>query len=152
MQALKILSFLLIFSFWGCDKYQSDIPRITFISNSKSILTQNNQDSTFVKFSFEDGDGDVGNDTTDNIFIRDARNGQIIVRKRIPNFANTTSYKEGELTLVIKSPCCIYPDGSSCYPNSNIPNDKTRLLIQMKDNAGNWSNEISSPEITIDCL
>lgn len=152
MTKLKILPFLLILSFWGCEEYQSEVPQLTFISNSKSILAQNNQDSTFVKFAFEDGDGDIGNDTMDNIFVRDARNGQIIVQERIPNFTNTNSYKEGELTLVIHAPCCIYADGSSCYPNPTAPSNKTRFLIQLRDNAGNWSNEIESPEITIDCL
>lgn len=152
MTKLKILSFLWILSFFGCDKPISDIPTIRFVSNSKSVMVQNGQDSTFVKFEFEDGDGDIGSDMQDNIFIKDARNGQIIAQRRLPNYTTNPIYKKGEITLVIHAPCCIYPNGTACTPNTTVLQNKTKFILQIQDNAGNYSNEISTPEITLDCL
>lgn len=115
-------------------------------------MVQNGQDSTFVKFEFEDGDGDIGSDLQDNIFVKDARNGQIIAQRRLPNYTTNPIYKQGEITLVIHAPCCIYPNGTACTPNPTVLQNKTKFILQIQDNAGNYSNEISTSEITLDCL
>ena len=137
----------------ACDKEVSKIPKIGLINNSKQFMVQNGQDSTYIRFSFEDGDGNLSSDTSDNILVRDGRTVQIIATHRIPPYTGSIgNIHRGEATIVVHSQCCIYPDSTSCNPSTIFPTRTMYYTIQVIDRAGNLSNKIESPTITLDCL
>ncbi len=151
MKPIIILFVMVMFG--GCTKSTSKIPHINFISNSKQFMLQNGQDSTYLKFYFEDGDGDIGSDFDNNVMIKDARTGLILSQHRIPNYTdNTGNYRSGEVTLLLYSACCIYPNNTACISNLAFPTRTMEYIIQIKDEAGNYSNEIKTPKITLDCF
>ncbi|MCP4441376.1 MAG: hypothetical protein GY810_20920 [Aureispira sp.] len=154
---LKIKSFLIftiLISFFSCKKDYSPTPDLEFMEMSKKFMAQNQADSTVLTFSFVDGDGDIGDDATDNIYIRDSRTDGLIGTYRMPNYATTNSdnYRKGTVSIVVKSPCCIYPDSSSCYASTVHPIDTMRFTIQVQDRSGKWSNTIQSDLVQLDCI
>lgn len=117
-------------------------------------MPQGGTDSLYLKFSFKDGDGDIGSDKIDNVFVSDSRTDSIIAAYRIPDYLGSTpnnSSREGEITLVIYSQCCIYSNGSSCQPNTVEPEQTMTYEIQIQDKAGNYSNKIQTSELTLEC-
>ncbi len=125
---------------------------LTFSEISKSFMTQNGADSLFLTFEFEDGNGDLGSDTSENIIVTDPRNGMTLATYKFPDYIiNNNSSRKGSVTLVLYAPCCIYPNGSSCQPSTTYPTNTFRYEIQLQDRAGNWSNVIESTPITLEC-
>ncbi|MGH1339317.1 MAG: hypothetical protein ACRBFS_24575 [Aureispira sp.] len=115
-------------------------------------MTQNGTDSLFLTFEFQDGDGDIGSDTSKNIIVTDARNGLILASYKVPDYLlNNNNSRKGSITLVVYAPCCIYPNGTSCQPSMDYPMDKMRYEIQLCDRAGNCSNIIQSDPVTLEC-
>ncbi|MCH2021100.1 MAG: hypothetical protein MK207_01365 [Saprospiraceae bacterium] len=154
---IKLTSFLLLITivgFFSCDDKNSKIPSIEFVSVSKSYLAQNGADSSYLKFLFTDGDGNIGSDTADNIFVKDSRTGTNIASYKIPNYLgnnSSNSSRSGEVTIIVYSQCCIYPDTTSCYSSTMYPTGIMKYEVQIKDQEGNYSNIIESNEITLDC-
>ncbi len=160
--ALVLFTFIII-SFLGCVKPPefSNIPEIKFISFSKNTIQQgviNPNDSILVTFSFQDGDGDIG-ETNDskvvNVFVNDSRDNDTVYlpfkAPFIPLKGGSNSIS-GEMTLRLNSICCIYPNGEwPCTPNEKYPTNTTFFSIYIKDRAGNKSNVIKTPPITIQC-
>lgn len=155
MKRLFLLSTVLLLSFFwvACKKKYPPTPEIEFLSISKNFLSQNGADSLQIKFSFVDGDGDIGNETTDNVFVYDARTEQLIATYRIPEYTENTkyTYRKGEIALIVYSQCCIYPDSSQCYANSTYPLDSMTYLIKVQDKTGNFSNTIETDIVQLDC-
>jgi len=155
----KILSFLtliLIISLFSCEKNKyPDEPQIEFISQSKDLMKQNGMDSMLIIIGYTDGDGDIGSDSIDNIFLKDKRNEQIIATYRFPNdqVSNPGNYRKGELQLIVYSGCCIYsnPNVADCTPNTNQPTDTMRYIIEIKDRSGKMSNRIESEDLILEC-
>ncbi len=153
----KITSFLFLLTivcFFSCDDKYSSTPSIEFVSISKSYMLQNGADSSYLKFNFTDGDGNIGSDTTDNIFVKDARTGLLIAKYKIPDYLGNNpnnSARTGEITLIVYSQCCIYPDSSACYNSTTFPTRTMKYQIQIQDQAGNYSNIIESSEVTLEC-
>lgn len=140
---------------FSCQDKHSQIPQIEFVSVSQQYMTQGGNDSLYLKFNFTDGNGDIGSDTSDNIFVSDSRTGAIIASYKIPNYLGTNpnnSSRTGEITLVVYSQCCIYPNGSSCQSSTDYPTRTMHYEIKVQDQAGNYSNTIQSDEITLECL
>jgi hypothetical protein len=137
----------------GCSKKPANEPEIKYVGVSKNFMPQNKQDSMILEFSFIDGDGDLGNDSEDAIFVRDSRDNSLVATYQIPQHLQSDKKKcqEGTITLVIYSRCCVYADSSSCYPNGNVGLDSLYYSLQMRDRAGNWSNTIQSELIELDC-
>lgn len=133
-----------------------DEPVIEFMSISKNQMIQGSftEDSIIVAFSFTDGDGDLGDDDSINVFLTDSRDDFIANQYRIPfipeeGAANGIS---GEIFLTVFTTCCTFPDATlPCTPSTAHPRDSLRYLIQIRDRAGNWSNEISTDLIYILC-
>lgn len=144
---------ILFFSITACRKTDPPEPALTYLSISKGFMAQNGQDSLLLTFSFTDGDGDIGNDTEDNIFVTDSRTNQLIASYRIPEVDENSSKngRQGDITLILYSQCCIYPDSSSCYASTVFPTDSMSYKIQVKDKAGNLSNIISTDAVQLDC-
>lgn len=133
-----------------------DEPVIEFLSVSKQEFLQGTfvEDSIIVAFSFTDGDGDLGSEDSINVFLRDSRDNFLANQYRIPfipeeGAANGIS---GEILVTVYSTCCTFPDGTlPCTPSETYPRDSLRYIIQIRDRAGNWSNEITTDLIYVLC-
>lgn len=155
----KILSFFLIAGIlliFSCKKNNyPDEPVLEFKSQSKNTMLQNGQDSMVLTFAYTDGDGDIGNDSIDNIFLLDKRTEQLIASYRFPNDTDAKPgvFRKGELQLIVYSGCCIYNSGTvtACSPNPNQALDTMRYLIEVKDRSGKTSNRIESEDIILEC-
>jgi len=150
---LCILS--LVFS---CVKQEdfSDIPAIEFLGQTKSVLSQGAlmEDSLYVRFSFQDGDGDIGDNDSINVFLTDTRQN-FANSFRIPKLSNNVGKGslEGEVTMLIFTTCCLYDDNSQapCTPSTTQPTDEVIYTIHIRDRAGNMSNTIELAPITLMC-
>ena len=141
-------------------------PAIELISISKDTLARNYtdpsdpvifRDTTFVTFSFTDGDGDIGDQDSILLFAIDSREGQENLRKIpfVPELGASNGIK-GEITFRLFSTCCIFPpdlflDGCNDEYN-DMPYDELTYDIYIKDRAGNQSNVITTPPIFIRCF
>jgi hypothetical protein len=154
---LKITSFLFLITilyFFSCGEKPSNIPSLEFVSVSKSYMVQGGQDSLYLKFKFTDGDGNIGSDTSDNIFVSDQRTGVIIASYKLPDYIGTNpnnSSRTGELTLIVYSQCCIYNNGTSCQASTSQPTKDMRYEVQVVDQDGNYSNVMETDEIILEC-
>lgn len=147
-----------LFGFFACIKPPSYPiePVIEFTSLSKFTIKQStlNVDSITINFSFTDGDGDLGDSDSINIFVTDTRQDFVANKFRIPfippeGAANGIS---GEVSIVTYSTCCIFPDGQvPCTPSTAYPVDTLTYKIQIRDRAGNLSNIIETPPIFVLC-
>ena len=159
----KILGIsLLIFScyYWmSCGKppIYDDTPSITWSTFSVDTVEQLTGAVVF-KFGFTDGDGDLGQDgdTANHIIIVDTR--------RTPN--DTAFYKiptieqqgivsgiSGELEVTVSQICGIDQNNPLilCQPQPNYF-DPIVYKIRIKDNAGRWSNEITTDTLYVKCF
>jgi len=143
MQKLLVISIFLsiICLTLSCVKQDefSNTPTISFLGQTKNILSQGAlmEDSLFVKFSFTDGDGDIGDDDNINVFLTDTRQ----------NFASTF-----KIPNLIFTTCCLYDTNQApCTPSTSQPTDEVIFTLQISDRAGNMSNIIELDPITIMC-
>lgn len=152
----SLLFILIVVIISSCKKpdYPNE-PELEYKSISKTYMAQNGQDSLVLTFAYTDGDGDIGSDATDNIFVRDSRTGSLVASYRFPNDSDQEAgeYRKGELQLIVYSACCIYNDTSfaACSPNPNQLEDTLRYTIEVVDQAGNESNIIESDEVYLEC-
>ena len=129
-------------------------PQIGFLevsSTSDPILALTSD--VYVRFSFQDGDGDLGrisdDDTTQNMFVVDLRNG----------FVNSLSYSIPPIPKKGSSPAT-KGDISFNFRNSLFCDplepgkqiDTVQYEIYVKDRAGNISNTITTSPIVIKCF
>lgn len=136
-----------------------DEPVITFQSLSKDTLLQSdlNSDSVFISFSYTDGDGDLGfsdRDTNQSVFLVDTRSGFIQDRFKLPQIPDqgTANGIFGTVKMLVYTTCCTFPNGiPPCSAPSQFPTDTVRYEIYMVDRAGNQSNSIITPPITLLC-
>lgn len=149
---------LVLFVNWSCLKAPEypDEPVIDFISLSKNVVKQSqfNEDSTYITFSFTDGDGDLGDNDSVNIFLTDQRTKINPTLFKIPFLSQSAGAKgiSGEIKLRVYSECCIYPNGETpCYPSTTYPTDTLVYSIYIKDRAGHTSNIIYTPPIILLC-
>lgn len=138
----------------------TDAPVIEFVSFSESTVpqTSGNQFPIDVIFRFEDGDGDLGvhpdSNKTDIIFI-DNRTGQIEPFRSpfIPE-SGVNNGIQGEIKITVFSTCCIFPPETQIPPCSApelYPTNDLSFDISITDRAGNVSNVITTPNITLLC-
>jgi len=140
-----LIIFLLIFGV-GCKKDKvekpGEVPKIEFVSIFPTTVKAL-QDSLVLRISYRDGDGDLGENTSDakNAFVKDMRNGleySFRIRQLAPDGA-VISIK-GELSIVL-------PAISSPLTGNT---EQTIFEIYVKDRAGNKSNTVLSSAITIE--
>ena len=154
---LKITPFLFLITilyFFSCGDKPSDIPSLEFVSVSKSYMVQGGLDSMYLKFKFTDGDGNIGSDTSDNIFVSDQRTGAVIASYKLPDYLGNNpnnSSRTGEITLIVYSQCCIYDNGTSCQASTSEPTKNMRYEVQVVDQVGNYSNVMETDEIILEC-
>lgn len=125
----------------------SEVPAI-FDAKVDRTLAKPGTDSIIVAFTFQDGDGDLGNDERDstiNAYLIDARTG-FPYNYQIPYINQRGNNKAISGTIWIT----IDPFTFSCRPNR--PDfDTLAYEIYIIDRAGNESNRLITPSIILDC-
>ena len=157
---LLILGFIQIYSCINAPDY-SDTPEIAFIGFSNLSMDQAplNSDTTVLRISFTDGDGDIGFDIDtagENIFIIDNRTNHVYDRFRAPAIPpqGANNGVSGEINMVLLNTCCIFPAQDSipnCESPLQYPTNQLTFTVYIQDRAGNKSNEIVTPAITLNC-
>ncbi len=135
-----------------------DEPVIEYISMSRSFMQQSNidADSMTVRFSFTDGDGNLGSSPLDDffdVFVTDTRDGFLAGQYRIPfipeqGVGNGIS---GEIALRVYSTCCITDVFPACFVTPSIPTDTVIYEIQIMDRDSNMSNIIQTEPLVLGC-
>jgi hypothetical protein len=119
----------------------SEVPEIAFQSVVPNVVTEY-QDSLYFTVSYRDGNGDLGENNTDNnnLFIEDSRN-QVTYGFRIQQLApnNTDIAIKGNLKLTLPNTAIINGGASESVSYS----------IWVVDRAGNESNRVSSSTVTV---
>ena len=133
-----------------------DIPEIEFNGFSKSTLIQGsqNQDTVILQIKFKDGDGDIGSNEVLNIEVKDLRlDNSVPFTFLIPEIPEQGAENgiSGTMDIRIFSVCC-FQGSISCQPFPDMPEDELRFSVQIRDNAGNWSNTIETDPITLLCI
>lgn len=137
----------LLFAIGSCIKPPdySDTPAIEFISIDKESVIEGS-DSVFIRFSFTDGDGDLGpvndQDSTINLFLVDSRD-ESTKPYQLPNLTPGGNIKaiSGEVTVKV--------EGFSCQAGAT--EDELTYTIYVEDRAGHKSNQITTTPLLIDC-
>ncbi|MCC6599372.1 MAG: hypothetical protein IT223_01710 [Crocinitomicaceae bacterium] len=149
MKKMKELTYLFLpvifaFSFLLSCKKEEDlpvVPQITYRSiSSTNIQSFNNEIE--IGFSYEDFQGDLGNSDPDifSLRIKDDRLSDYDWYHIPPMAPGTTPlHIKGTYSIVLK-PLFLMGNGG---------NEATRFTLQIKDRAGNWSNQITTPVVTI---
>ncbi len=138
--------FLLLLGLMACgnkDPFPYDIsPELRLISAGPEILREF-QDSLIVVLEYKDGDGDIGFENPDSaaLWVQDIR-----LSKPDPYFVKPLSPPNGE-QVSIQGTLRFRLRGTFIFGNADM--EKTVFKIRLKDRAGHWSEEVSTPEITI---
>lgn len=116
---------------------------------------QFNTDSLLITIHFTDGDGDIGTEEgTFDLFITDTRDNFMPPAYRLPKVPEqgTGNGISGEISFVLFTTCCFFPDGQDpCTVNPTYPTDTISYLIYIRDRAGHTSNMIETPPIVLLC-
>lgn len=141
---IRITAFLFLFiMLFSCKKEEEDpaAPEIAFISISESQVTSYNNE-VYVVFSYEDSQGDLGNQDPDiySLRVKDAR------------LSNPDEYHIPPMTpngeeLHIKGEYRVKLNTLFLLGNGN--SETTKFSLQIRDRAGNWSNTIETSSVII---
>lgn len=149
--SLLILSILVLNSCVKAPVY-SNIPNLEFVSLSQDTLVQNAKESVYITFSVTDGDNDIsGLDNDVNVFLMDTRSNFVEKTYKVPFIPNlgTGNGIKGEIKLSVESSCCSISPLNPC--GSTVGYDKMRYKIYLKDQAGHYSDTITTSEIVLNC-
>jgi hypothetical protein len=116
-------------------------PKIKFLSINSTEIIQF-KDSIVIEFEYMDEDGDIGEDNPDenSIYVKDRRLNEAdyyFIQPLSP--PNSKIAIQGKLRLNIKN----------AFLLGSAQQEFTSFDIKLRDQAGNWSSQISTPEITI---
>jgi hypothetical protein len=154
---------LLFFIAWQACVKPPDYPKepvIEFSNISKTLMKQgkNGEDSVSITFNYTDGDGDLGypdDSGGTSIFVKDGRDNFEKYEYKLPYVEpqGTGNGISGTITIKLPTSCCIeIRNGQSiACEGLNIALDSVTYLIRIKDRAGHFSNEISTPIIQLKC-
>ena len=135
-------------------------PHIEYLHISKDTLRRGamQEDTTFVTFSFTDGDGDIGNQDTIDLFVTDTRTGVTESQFRVPEVPELGASNgiKGEITFRLFTTCCIFPPELGLDPcNGTSPSfryDNVVYEFYLKDRAGHESNRVKTDPVYIRCF
>ena len=137
-----LILFLLVLILGACKKEEPIVnPILSFISITPTSLVQYSE-SVYITIGYSDLDGDLGFESPDEyaLQIKDNRltNPDWY---HVPPLAPIGSEVaiDGELTIKI----------NSLFLLGNGTQELTSFTIKMQDRAGNWSEEISTTQVTI---
>ncbi len=138
-----VVLFFVSLTIVSCKKAEEigPIPEIEFISVTPANV-QEYADSLVFTIKYRDGDGDLGENTSDaeNFFLADSRNN-VIYKFRIPQLApdNSSIIIEGNLNVTLANTAIIDGSASQTFTYS----------IYVKDRAGNQSNTVITSLVTV---
>jgi len=139
----SFIVFLVLLAFVSCSKDSalSSVPVIKFLDvNSTSI--KEFKDSLVIRFEYTDADGDIGEDNPDknDLFVKDRRlvNADYYFVKPLSPPGSEIKIT-GIISVQIKNTFLLGTGNS----------ELTQFNLKMRDRAGNWSNSINTPNITI---
>lgn len=161
MKKIIGISFLILnCCYWiSCGKppIYDDTPSISWAEFSVDTVQQFSG-SVIFKFDFTDGDGDLGSngDTSNQIIIVDTRRTpQDTLRYKIPTIEQQgiVSGISGQLEITVSQICGV-DQNNPLILCQNQPNyfDPAVYKIRIKDNAGRWSNEITTDTLYVKCF
>ncbi len=117
------------------------VPRIALVKIEPTEVKQFT-DSLKITFTYEDGDGDLGNDNADinSLEVQDERLTKADYY-HVPPMAPVDAKVriKGKMTMNLRN---VFLLGTG-----NL--ETTSFTVRIKDRTGNWSNPIKTPEITI---
>lgn len=134
-----------------------DEPVITYKSMTRTTLRQGTGtfDTTHVTITFTDGDGDLGNEDSLDVFVFDGRDQFLKSKFRLPFIPPEGSGNgiSGEIKLRLNTSCCIFPGNvlPPCSPSTDFPTDTLVYEIYIKDRAGHESNRVKTAPIILLC-
>jgi len=147
MKKLLVVSCGLMLCFTACKKKKTEdpvdpIPTIEIVSITPSVVKEYS-DSILIKLKYHDNNGDLGDESPDehSLYVKDSRlpNADTYHVKPLAPMTGEDINIHGEITIKLNG---LFLLGSGTT-------ELTTLNIKMKDRAGNWSAEVSSPQITI---
>lgn len=135
-------------------------PIIEYVGLTKDTLRRGamQEDTTFVTFSFTDGDGDIGNDDSLDLFVTDTRTGitdnQFII-PLVPKLGASNGIK-GEITFRLFTTCCLFPPELGLSPCEDetpaMRYDQVVYEFYIRDRAGHESNRVQTEPVYIACF
>ena len=163
LRYLAVFSPLSLFALWFSCASPPDYPIepfIEYVGMTKDTLKRGamQEDTTFVTFSFTDGDGDIGNKDTLDLFVTDTRTGVLENQFRVPVVPELGAANgiKGEITFRLFTTCCIFPPQLGLDPcNGEDPSfkyDQVVYEIYLRDRAGHKSNTILTDPVFIRCF
>ena len=132
-------------------------PVLTMEGISSDTMRQGNlnNDSIIVFISLTDGDGDIGSDNGGfDVVVTDLRDNFVAYQYRLPKVDPTGANNgiSGDLFLTVYTTCCVYTNGQPpCTVSNEFPMDEIQYNIHILDQAGNQSNTVTTPKITLIC-
>lgn len=140
LSILAVLS-LMVFSACSDEGGISEIPAIEFVSIEPSQA--NNFDSVKIVISYQDGDGDLGENVAgvSNLFVTDNRNSvtyDFRVKELAPQGSSISI--QGNLNIIINAVSVIDPIATS---------EEVSYSVYVVDRAGNQSNVVTTDAITV---
>lgn len=129
--------------FLSCKKKETPPPEptIELVSVSPTTIIQF-KDSVILKISYKDNNGDIGDVSADeySLYIKDSRLPNADMQHIKPLAPIGSNVKiEGALNIKL----------NSLFLLGNSTSETTVFTIKIKDQAGHWSNEVTSSVITI---
>jgi hypothetical protein len=130
--------------FYSCKKEKtgySDIPEIEFVSVSSQNIKAD-EDSLEIVISYKDGDGDLGENNSDekNLFVTDSRNS-VIYKYRVKQLAPDGA------SIAIKGTLAVVLYSVPLVSGSNA--EQVSYSIYVVDRNGNQSNTVTTSSITV---
>ncbi len=153
---LLLLITFLIFSCIKAPEYPIE-PEITLQGISTDTMRQGNlnNDSIIIFIGLTDGDGDIGSDDGEfDVIVTDLRDNFVSNRFRLPKVDEIAANNgiSGNLQITVYTTCCVFPNGQTpCTTSEEFPTDEIQYQIQIFDQAGNPSNKIMTPPVTLLC-
>ena len=116
-------------------------------------------DTMVIRIGFTDGDGDLGDQDSINIFLTDSRDGfqHIFKINEIPELGSSAGISGQIAIKLTNSPstkyfCCTFPNTRvTCIPSTEFPFDTMSYSIRIRDRAGNFSNQIRTETFRVLC-
>jgi hypothetical protein len=123
------------------DNGLSDIPNIEILNVAPTVI-QEFDGNVIVTLQYTDGNGDLGYIEADSfaLEVKDARLSQA-------DFYYVPPLAPVGHDLSIQGELDVKLNGTFILGNGN--EEKTSFTLRIKDRAGNWSNLVTTPEITI---
>lgn len=134
----------------GCEKSDvSKIPQISLIAFYPTDSMRVNVDTVYLAFNITDGDGDIGNDTTSVIYLKDNRfEDQGFVKTPFPQIDPSIQ----DPTKGLQATCIFFPEPKPTPRLDSVhmaTGDTFHYEFYIKDRAGNESNHIVTNKMII---